>query len=248
MNESIQALRLRLEKWCEEYLRESRQNGFVVGVSGGIDSALCAKIGSVAAERQGKELTAMSLPIVFDGRTDGIDMSNFYETHGIANVVVDLSSLYQSAIGLLNVTDSVIRSNVRTRLRSLVLYTYANTRKLLVLGTMNRTEFGIGYFQKHAAIGDLLPLAKLAKATIRQLGRSYGFDEELISRKASGCVHSQAAESEWGIEEEALDDMIDAGWHVVQTRSADSSNYSRVSEMNKKAAHKRVFPPVFLPE
>lgn len=241
-------IRSKMEAWLADYLVQSGMNGYVVGVSGGIDSAVCAKVGSIAASKVGKTMTALSLPISYNGRVDGGDMSGFCVANDIESVEFDLSALYQTGIQLLQVDDPVIRSNVRTRLRSMALYTFANARKLLVIGTMNRTEFGIGYFQKHAALGDVLPLAKLSKSEIRELGAGYGFSNELIHRKASGCVHFQTAESEWGIPEEALDKMINREWAVVEGINVDPTKLNLARRLNQLTAHKRTYPPTFSPE
>lgn len=244
----IKKLHIKIEAWLADYLEQSGMNGYVVGVSGGIDSAVCVKAGSIAANKVGKTMTALSLPISYDNRVDGGDMSGFCAAHNIKSTEFDLSALYQTGIQLLQVDDPVIRSNVRTRLRSMALYTFANARKLLVIGTMNRTEFGIGYFQKHAALGDVLPLAKLSKSEIREMGAGYGFSDELIHRKASGCVHFQTAESEWGISEDALDAMLNREWAVVDGKNIDPRKLNIASRLNHLTLHKRTYPPIFSPE
>jgi len=247
MNDQIFALRSRIESWLTDYITSTTLTGFVVGVSGGIDSALCAKLGSVAASRAGKTITALSLPISFDGQVDGRDMTGFYNDHGIRSETFDLSAPYDFMVNLLSVTDLVIRSNIRTRLRSTALYTYANAHKLLVLGTLNRVEFSIGYFQKHAAIGDILPLARLSKATIRQLGESYGMPEALTLRKASGCVHGRNAEDEWGVAEEVIDRCTTPEWLSKQADGVDEKTLQKLNVMYEQTKHKRVYPPIFDP-
>lgn len=247
MNEIISILRLRLEDWLAAYISSTDLNGFVVGVSGGIDSALCAKIGSVAAKKTGKSITALSLPISYGGQVDGRDMSGFYEQHQIPAKTFDLSEIYQSFLEFMPVSDLVIRSNIRTRLRATALFTYANDNKLLVLGTMNRVEFAIGYFQKQAAIGDILPLARLSKRTIRELGKSYGLPDSLIQRKASGCVHGQNAEDEWGIKEEIVDAVVGDDWTASEVEGVSPQIITRLNELYEKTKHKRTFPPIFAP-
>lgn len=243
----VNELRIRLERWLADYISKTDLAGFVVGVSGGIDSALCAKLGSVAAKMTGRSMTALSLPIAYDGRVDGRDMTGFYQSHGIQSEVFDLTEIYHAFLKLMPVSDLVVRSNIRTRLRATALYTFANDHKLMVLGTMNRVEFAIGYFQKQAAIGDILPLARLSKTTIRELGASYGLPEELITRKASGCVHGQDAESEWGIPEETVDAVVTAEWRPRETDGVDPAIIRHVNTMFEKTMHKRAFPPIFLP-
>lgn len=238
-------LRERLETWLADYLTSTDLMGFVVGVSGGIDSAVCAKLGSIAAQRTGRTMTALSLPICYGGHLDGVDMTGFYSDHGIPSKTYDLSDLYHSFIKLIPVEDLVIRSNIRTRLRSTILYTYANEQKLLIIGTMNRVEFAIGYFQKQAAIGDILPLARLSKRTIREIAASYGLPDPLIQRKASGCVHGQNAEDEWGIPEEIIDQVVSAGWEAQTVPHVPSTISDRIQQMFEKSRHKRAFPPIF---
>lgn len=246
--DSINELRSRLEAWLADYISSTELTGFVVGVSGGIDSALCAKLGSVAARKTNKTMTALSLPISYGGRVDGRDMSGFYEEHQIKSEVFDLTGIYHAFLDLMPVDDLVIRSNIRTRLRTTALYTYANSHRLLVLGTMNRVEFAIGYFQKQAAIGDILPLARLSKRTIRDLGASYGLPDALIQRKASGCVHGQNAEDEWGILEEAVDAAVTASWEPYPAPGVAPESVEKIRRLFEKTKHKRAFPPIFSPE
>jgi len=247
MIDNIPLLRKSLEHWLADYIASTELAGFVVGVSGGIDSALCAKLGSIAAQKTARTITALSLPISYGGRVDGQDMSGFYEKHQIPSRTFDLSGIYEAFLDLMPVTDLVIRSNIRTRLRATALYTYANENKLLVLGTMNRVEFAIGYFQKQAAIGDILPLARLSKRTIRELGASYGLPKSLIQRKASGCVHGQNAEDEWGIPEETVDAVVGADWKPHQVQSVSQGIISRLNDLFETTKHKRAFPPIFEP-
>jgi len=248
MSKSISSLQTELEQWLEDYIVSTDLNGFVVGVSGGIDSALCAKLGDAVAKKTGKTITALSLPITYDGRVDGRDMTGFYEAHSIRSETFDLSGIYNSFLELMPVSDLVIRSNIRTRLRATALYTYANEHQLLVLGTMNRVEFSIGYFQKQAAIGDILPLARLSKKTIRKLGTLYGLSEDLTCRKASGCVHGQNAEDEWGIPEDTVDLAVTESWEPQMHEGIDSNTIQQLYDIFEKTKHKRKFPPVFQPK
>jgi NAD+ synthase len=245
VSERILGVRQRLEDWLSEYLRSSQLDGLLVGVSGGIDSALCAKLGSAVAAKTGKTMTALSLPITYDGRIDGRDMTGFYESHRIPSRTYDLTTLYECFMEIMPVSDLVIRSNIRTRLRAAALYTYANQHKLLLVGTLNRIECAIGYFQKHAAIGDVLPLARLSKETIRALAKSYEVPAELVQRRASGCVHGQNAEDEWGVSEDLLDRMISADWRSIRLDGVPESIIRDVRRRIETSGHKRRFPPVF---
>lgn len=241
------SLRLTLEKWLADYTNRSGLSGLLVGVSGGIDSMVCAHLGAAVAASTGLKLHTLGLPITIDGATDGLDVSGYFADRGLHHLRLDLSGPFVDYLRMFPAADLVVRSNIRTRLRATALYTYANIHQLLVIGTINKVELGIGYFQKHAAIGDILPLGHLSKSEIRRLAVELNIPSSFIKQKASGCVSGLTAEEEWGFSEDYADLSIQADWKVNEQAAVPSEILAKISTLNSVSNHKRQFPCVFTP-
>lgn len=245
----IMRLRRRIVAWLSDYLRTSGKAGFVLGLSGGIDSLTLALLAQEAASMCDASLLALVLRL--DEDVDCADNNlalRLAGTHGLTHEVIDLTRTYHSfKQTLFAAADPVAYTNLKARLRSSVLYYYANCRNLLVLGTVNRGEFMIGYFPKNASAGDIMPMADLSKRNIRDIAGTYNVPDEIRFRKASGCVHEGIAEEEWGFTEDELDVMCDETMHPPDQghHPVPPDVRSRFSRLLRSSKHKREFYPVF---
>lgn len=161
--------------WLRRYSETSGTQGFVIGISGGIDSAVT----STLCAKTGKKVVVLNLPI-HQFRSQ-IDLSNQHiawlktQFTNVASDTVDLSA----ALDVLSkqfpndIQDQLTMANTRARLRMLTLYAFATHHKLLVAGTGNKIEdFGIGFFTKYGDGGvDLSPIADLTKTEVFELAK-----------------------------------------------------------------------------
>jgi len=240
------AQREHVVSWLHEYLCCSKKSGFVLGLSGGIDSLTLALMGNEAASRSGGTLLAIITKM--DYTYDYVDNSyaqKAVKMFGLSNVFIDLSEAFDALRrSLPSPFHPAAFTNLKARLRSSVLYYYANNQNLLVLGTVNRGEFMIGYFPKNASAGDILAMAHLSKRDIRGIAETYGVPEDMRERKASGCIFAETAEEEWGFTEAELDQMCD---HVIARQPPDGiaeAKWKRFIEMHAASGHKRAFYPL----
>jgi len=221
-------------------LHTTRARGFVFGMSGGVDSNVMALL---AREAAGPEHLGLIMPIHNDP-SERADAERVADRCGINIRVIELTQTYDSMLGLLPPGDELTRTNFKSRLRMSVLYYHANVMQYLVLGTINKVEHTIGYFAKYGSYGDILPLTRLLKREVRALGRELGLPEDLVAKKASGCIiPGTYAEDEWGIPEDELDEVI-AHWDdpdLFHPRLKDLRRLDRI------ASHKRGYPPIFRP-
>ena len=161
--------------WLKKYSDASATDGFVIGISGGIDSAVTSTLCALT----GKKVIVLNLPIrqfktEFDRSTEHIKwlMANFknVETH-----TIDLTGGLESLEKIFpkDVQDFLTMANTRARLRMTTLYAFAGHYKLLVAGTGNKVEdFGIGFFTKYGDGGvDLSPIADLYKTEVYELAK-----------------------------------------------------------------------------
>jgi len=250
----IKELRGRIVEWLRNYITHSHKDGYVLGMSGGIDSTVLALLSKEATVPVDKKVLGLILPVSING-PDYYDSSiaeKVAKDFDIPYKVIDLGSVYASILTLIERNaPNVSYTNIKARLRSAILYFYANMMNYLVLGTVNKGEFYIGYFPKNSSAGDIMPLADLLKSDIRDIGRSYGLSEDLCNRKASGCVWGVTAEEEWGFNENELDRMVvgidshgEEGFlDNLPDICLDKKEY--FLSKYKESKHKREFYPIF---
>ena len=169
---------LHIVNWLDNYLEKSGLNGFVVGVSGGIDSALT----STLCARTGRPVIALSMPIYQKASQETLaDQHLAWLNEKFDNVTTDsveLTPVFQSMQSTFpdDIQDDLTMANSRSRLRMITLYAYAGHHRMLVAGTGNKVEdFGVGFFTKYGDGGvDLSPIADLMKSEVYQLARHLG--------------------------------------------------------------------------
>lgn len=174
--------------WLSDYTRRSGTKGYVVGISGGIDSAVT----SALAARTGFPVTCVEMPIYQNQEQRSrarrhIDALQAQYSN-VSRVEVNLSAVFDQLIAALpNVADSEARAmslvNTRARLRMTTLYYFAALESKLVAGTGNKVEdFGVGFYTKYGDGGvDLSPIADLLKTEVFALGAYLGLDPEILS-------------------------------------------------------------------
>ena len=174
--------------WLRSYCRRAGTEGFVIGVSGGIDSA----ISSALAARTDLPLLVVEMPIhqtrdqITRAQKHIALLKQCYRT--VEDVEVELTGVFDKLIEALpHAPDQEGRElslvNTRARLRMTTLYYFAALHSRLVVGTGNKVEdFGIGFFTKYGDGGvDLNPIADLTKTEVYEVGRALGVDEAILS-------------------------------------------------------------------
>jgi NAD+ synthase len=242
-------LRQGVVAWLADYLRSNGKAGFVIGLSGGIDSLTLALMAKESALTSDSSLFALIARLDDDLDYADNDLARRMAQHyGISYEMLDLTAVYRSFKGAMFPShDPGVYTNLKARIRTTALYYYANCRNLLVLGTVNRGEFMIGYFPKNASAGDILPMADLAKRDIRAIAETYGVPDNVRLLKASGCVHDGTAEEEWGFTEDELDvmcDQLDANFSQQIDTISHAARGAFLS-LFKASDHKRRFYPTF---
>lgn len=174
--------------WLRGYCKESMAKGFVIGVSGGIDSA----VSSTLAARTGLPLLCVEMPIhqsphQVSRARDHIDFLKARYPKASSHEV-ELTSVFDEFIRSLPEADDAGKKerslvNVRARLRMTTLYYFSGLCDYLVVGTGNKVEdFGIGFFTKYGDGGvDLSPIADLTKSQVYQLGEELEIIESIMS-------------------------------------------------------------------
>lgn len=230
--------------WLRSKVEEAHATGLVVGISGGIDSAVCAAL----AKRAFPESSLGIILPIHSEREDTEDGTLVAETVGITHYTIDLgdehlSMLKKSFDKLGEVspqTRQLTDANLRARLRMTAIYTAANALNYLVIGTDNAAEVYTGYFTKFGdGACDIMPLAEFSKGEVRQLALELNVPQKIVDKKPSaGLWHGQTDENEMG----TTYDYIDA--HLAGKPIPDNHR-AIIEQLHARSHHKRTVPAQF---
>jgi len=229
-------------------------DGVVVGISGGIDSALTA---TLAVKALGKEkVLGLHLPesslTPFADSEDAKILADWlgieYRTIDIAGIV----SAFMAAVPESESADRLTRGNLKARTRMSLLYFHANRLNRMVIGTGNKTEILLGYYTKYGDGGvDLEPIGGIYKTEVWELSRRLGIPDPLITKKPSaGLWAGQTDEAELGISYLKVDEvlrMIENGTEPEQILDATGISVEQLNSVTRRIErneHKRKAPPV----
>ena len=174
----------RITDWIKNYARQANMKSLVVGISGGIDSAVV----SALCARTGLNTVAVTMPI--RQRPDLHDLSMRQgawlcnEFDNVRHDIIDLTSTFDEFEGRLATYPNLLGlANSRSRLRMVTLYQIAQTVEGIVVGTGNKVEdFGVGFYTKYGDGGvDISPIADCYKTEVWQMGRELGVLEDIIN-------------------------------------------------------------------
>ncbi|SHK37481.1 NAD(+) synthase [Tepidibacter formicigenes] len=231
--------------WLREQVKISNTNGLIVGISGGIDSALVTflikkafpenSIGVIMPIKSNPKDREDALKVVKASKINHLDL-DLTDVHSLLfNKVVDNmkeKNLYKEE------NNRIADANLRARIRMSTLYTVANNLNYLVVGTDNAAEVYTGYFTKYGDGGvDILPIANLSKREVYEWAKILGVPDDVINRPPSaGLWEGQTDENEMGTTYDMIDDLIE-GKEIPQ------KDKEIIERLHKKSEHKRVMPP-----
>jgi NAD+ synthase len=234
----------RIVKFLKEYASNIHARGFVLGLSGGIDSSL---VSALACEALGPEaVLGMIMPVRVNQDQENVsDAKSLAMNLGMKTEIFELQPVLSAFEEL--ALDKISLGNLKARIRMAVLYAKANQDGLLVLGTGNKSELMVGYFTKYGDGGaDLLPIADLYKTNVINLAEHMNISEKIIKKKPSaGLWTNQTDEEELGITYRDLDSILyllyERGFNAGKIISSGMAidKVERVMELVSKSEHKR---------
>lgn len=244
-------------EWLRQRLGHSGARGFVFGLSGGIDSAVVARLCQSAAPGN---VLGVLMPCHSDPR-DEADAALVADHFKIPTIRVDLAPAYDPFTGMLSqAVERIPReqlpdaahatqdlkaklplANVKPRMRMTTLYYVANTLNYMVAGTGNRSELTIGYFTKYGDGGvDILPIGRLLKSEVRALAQAMKIPQGIIDKAPSaGLWEGQTDESEMGFSYAELERYLTDG-----PGSVSPALGLRIERLQRASDHKRALPPL----
>ncbi|MGQ9586252.1 MAG: NAD+ synthase [Anaerolineae bacterium] len=231
----------RIGGWIAERVREAGAQGALVGVSGGVDSAVVAGLLARALPER-----ALGVLMPCHSQSEDSELGRLVvQIFGLEALEVDLTETYDTLVRALPTGRRLARANLKPRLRMMTLYYLANERNYLVAGSGNRSELAVGYFTKYGDGGvDLLPIGGLYKRQVRALARVLGVPEPVIARPpTAGLWAGQTDEGEMGITYEELDSILES-LDRGEVPSQPPELVEKVRRMMAGSEHKRHMPPV----
>ena len=234
-----------IEKFLSEQIEKQHAKGVILGLSGGIDSAVLAYI----CKRKLKEKTlAIIMPDTSITPAETEDALKMISLTGIEHKLIDIKPIVNEYTMYLE-PNKKSRGNLRARVRTNILYYYANSKNYLVLGSSDKSEHLIGYFTKFGdGAADLTPIISLYKLQIREIAKYLGVPDNIISKKSSPHLwEDHEAEEELGVSYEEIDSilycLVEKKLSVDETvkiTQIEKSTIEKIYELNRNSEHKRL--------
>ncbi len=169
--------------WLQTKIKETKQRGFVVGISGGIDSAVTSSL----CAKTGLSVLVLNIPILQAsdqyGRSEELIAGLIKNFKNVSSHMVDLTNVFKKLKETLppEAKSELALANNRSRLRMITLYSFANSNSCLVCGTGNKVEdYGIGFFTKYGdGAVDLSPIGDLVKSEVYELASYLDLPESI---------------------------------------------------------------------
>lgn len=243
-----------ITNWLEDYLQESNADGFIIGISGGIDSA----VSSTLAAMTSVPLICLEMPIhqninqVERGKKHITWLKK--EFPNVSSINVDLTSLYDEFTSKNHVNNNnlLALANTRARLRMTTLYYFAQSNNSLVVGTGNKVEdFGVGFFTKYGDGGvDISPIADLLKTEVYIIAKELNIAQDIIEAPPTDGLweNNKTDEDQIGATYQELEWAMSFKGDFNQLAKREKEVLSIYRKLNRANQHKiKKIPVCFIP-
>jgi len=240
----VEKVNQHIENWLKEYAIASKTNGFVVGISGGVDSAVT----STLCAQTGFPTLCVEMPIhqneshVSRGKEHIEQLKNRFSN--VQSVITDLTSVFDEFVKIVPTGEDenkkhLALANTRARLRMTTLYYHAGINGYLVAGTGNKVEdFGVGFYTKYGDGGvDISPIADCLKSQVWEMGKELKILEDIINAAPTDGLWADGRtdERQLGM---SYDDLEKA------MLNSKDKNYEKYLKIRKRNLHKMNLIPI----
>lgn len=227
-------------EWIREQKEITKANGFILGISGGKDSATVAGLLVKAVGKQ----NVIGVMMPNGSQTDIIDSIAVCEHLGIKNFTFNIAAAYDGMTSeldkIMEVKNKESKINISPRLRMTTLYAIAQEYGYLVCGTGNKSEAYIGYCTKWGdAACDLNPIADLTTDEVVAVGKYIGMPEEVVCKAPSDGLSGVSDEEKIGFTYKELNEYIETGICL------NEETKNKIDLRHNASRHKFILPPIF---
>ncbi|MCX6778029.1 MAG: NAD+ synthase [Candidatus Micrarchaeota archaeon] len=242
-----------LVRQMRKFLSASGRVGGVLGLSGGVDSTVVAKLAAIALGE--KNVCALVLPAATTDKKDVKDAVRFAESLGIEYYVSDISGAVSAARKAspkkAGARPKICDGNLTARIRMALLYDTAAKKNYVVLGTSNRSELLLGYFTKYGDGGsDVLPIGALYKTEVYELAKYLKIPAAIVKKAPSaGLWPGQTDEGDIGMPYKKIDGILRKLMAATESGkpARETKELKKISRMVESSRHKRNLPPILEP-
>jgi NAD+ synthase len=243
-------------KWTKNYVSEAHANGVVIGLSGGIDSAVVA---AIAVKAIGKDNVLGVMMPCSSSPEDAEDAKLVADWLKIRRTTIDLYDGFNRlskdiwdhcGSWITELPDwqqrrNITSANIKSRLRMVTLMALANQMNYLSIGTTNKSEQMLGYFTKYGDGGvDFEPILDIFKTEVFEVAKALGVPDKIIARKPSpGLWAGQTTEGELGMLYSRIDEILMSQDIYFPGYKPKNDDEKRVVALVHKSWHKRRVPP-----
>ena len=240
--------------WIKNYKETNRVNGFVVGVSGGIDSALTSTLCAMT----GIKTLCLNMPIrqkedQYNRANKHINWlkNNFKNVNSIDIDLTNVFNKFKSSVENNSSTNDLALANSRSRIRMTTLYYYAGIDNSIVVGTGNKVEdFGIGFYTKYGDGGvDISPIADLMKSEVFKISKALGIISKILEAKPTDGLwdDDRSDEEQIGASYEDLEQIMNILESGINPKNIDENlkdKYNLFVKHHSANKHKMVSIPI----
>ena len=235
MMKSAEKVENHITNWLNTYLKKACIEGFVVVISGGIDSAVT----STLCARTGHKVLCLEMPIQQEANQDNLEKNHIkWLKENYSNIDserLNLDTVFTSFLEILPPTDDsdaqfLSLANTRARFRMSSLYYFAALNRYLVVGTGNKVEdFGVGFYTKYGdGCVDISPIADLFKSEVKELSITLGVDSRIINAEPTDGLwdDGRTDENQLGMSYEELEEAM------INIKSINRDKYETLRQNN----------------
>ena len=226
---------IKIEKWIKDYVENAGAEGVVIGMSGGKDSLVVAKLCANAIGSD--KVLGVIMP---NGQmTDKLDAETTCKLLNIPYQIINIENTYNSILENISPAlemsnkkiNSITTINTAPRVRMTTLYAIAGSLNYLVANTSNLSETMIGYSTKWGDnAGDFAPIANFTKTEVCQIGKELNLPDYLVNKTPSDGLSGKSDEEKIGFSYDSLDEFIRTG--------IKNEDYDKIIKKHKFALHK----------
>lgn len=242
-------LNQQISNWLKNYLESNNLECFIIGISGGIDSALT----STLCAQTGKKTIVVSMPIY--QAPEQLERAHNHinwlksKYSNVESLEIELTNTFETFKSLFPTENKLALANSRSRLRMTTLYQIAGMNKGLVVGTGNKVEdFGVGFFTKYGDGGvDISPIGDLTKTEVRAIAGELGIIKEILTAKPTDGLwdDDRTDEDQMGATYEELEWAMNYQGNPKELVGRMREVYYIYNKLNNQNKHKMVAIPVF---